>query len=418
MKKRIGLFLTSKPHEGGAFQYSLSMIEAVSALPPDRFDARIAYGSHLWTKYLKDCEIASSYQPLGIWEYLASKSIVGHLPMQRWRSICPGFHPVAKRLISQRCDLWLYPSSDTWSYLIPVPSLVSIHDLMHRYERRFPEVAAKYWTRERHYSNMCRWVTGALVDSQLGKSHVVESYGLAPKKVHVLPFIAPGYMSSAKPLEASVNHHALPSKYLFYPAQFWEHKNHKGLIHAVASLKERIPDLHIVFVGSEKNGYQSTRDLVSSLNLTDRVQFLGYVRNEYMPELYRHARALVMPTFFGPTNIPPLEAIAVGCPVAVSDIYGMREQLGSAALFFDPSSIDQIASAIERLWNDDELCRELSKRGLMRSSQWTQPLFSQRLKEIIEKILMELAACRRENTQKLASLLSGSDITADSNGSM
>jgi glycosyltransferase involved in cell wall biosynthesis len=92
---------------------------------------------------------------------------------------------------------------------------------------------------------------------------------------------------------------------------------------------------------------------------------------------------MVMPTFFGPTNIPPLEAFATGCPAAVSNIYGMPEQIGEAALFFDPVSDAEISGALLRLWTDDALCEELSARGLTRLAQRDQDCFNQRLLSIL-----------------------------------
>ena len=77
----------------------------------------------------------------------------------------------------------------------------------------------------------------------------------------------------------------------------------------------------------------------------------------------------------------------MGCPVATSRIYGMPEQLGDAALFFDPTSVEQIAQAMKSLWDDGGLCEELSRRGLIQSSRWNQSHFNQRLQDIIEKVL-------------------------------
>jgi len=93
---------------------------------------------------------------------------------------------------------------------------------------------------------------------------------------------------------------------------------------------------------------------------------------------------------FGPTNIPPLEAMAVGCPVAVSGIYAMPEQLGDAAVYFDPLSVEEIAHAIQRLWDDNALWDELAKRGLLRSNQWTQAHFNERLQAIIDYTLGQM----------------------------
>ena len=312
------------------------------------------------------------------------------LPMTWQRSLTPYVLRVAREVIQQRCDLWIFASQESLAYEIPVPALMVIHDLMHRFQRRFPEVSAKgeYARRERHYQNVCRWARGILVESELGKRQVVECYGPNPESIYVLPTVPPQYIYDSQDQGGPLSSHGLPQKYFFYPAQFWEHKNHKRLIQALALLKNTHPDIHLVFVGSPKNAYVSVRALVDNLGLAENVHFLGYIPESEMAELYRRARALVMPTFFGPTNIPPREAIALGCPVAVSDIDGMREQMGEAALYFNPASVPEIAQVMETLWRDDALCRDLARRGLVRAAQWTQSHFNERLQDIIDAILL------------------------------
>ena len=272
---------------------------------------------------------------------------------------------------------------------IKVPALAAIHDLMHRYERRFPEVSAQgeYKRRDNDYLNISRWATGVLVDSEVGKQQFAESYGRNPHSIYVLPFVAPRYVLASGQAKTDLDHYGLPDKFIFYPAQFWEHKNHKSLIRAAAMLKPQYPDIHLVFAGSRKNAYASAVELVQDLDLAENVHFLGYVPNSEMAELYRRARALFMPTFFGPTDIPPLEAAALGCPVAVSCIYGMREQMGDAALYFNPESVAEMAQIMERLWEDDALCQELARRGFIRTAQWTQSHLNERLRQIIDSLL-------------------------------
>ena len=121
----------------------------------------------------------------------------------------------------------------------------------------------------------------------------------------------------------------------------------------------------------------------------NNIIILGYVPDSEISELYQRARALIMPTFFGPTNIPPLEAIAVGCPVAVSDIYGMREQLGNAAIYFNPTSITEIMNTMKLLWLDDSVCKKLSQRGLVQASKWNQTGFNIKFECIIKSVLKD-----------------------------
>ena len=93
-----------------------------------------------------------------------------------------------------------------------------------------------------------------------------------------------------------------------------------------------------------------------------------------------------MPTFFGPTNIPPLEAFFLGCPVAVSRIYGMPEQVGDAALLFDPTSVEEMAACMSLLWTDDNVCRRLAVKGRKRASEWGPTEFNASVLEILRQL--------------------------------
>jgi len=384
--KKIGLFLTHDRQTGGHFQYGQTMLEAVNALPRDEFSVVVACTSIMWLDYLKKYQLETVFVEQGFWSRALGKVLreVG-FPLRLWRKLSPFFHPTVKALLQQNCDLWIFPSQSRWNCQIPVPALACIHDLMHRYEPRFPVIPAREleWLSR----NMCTYCTGIIVDSDVGKQHVKESYGTSEDRIYVLPFIAPKYIYSQEPAK---NDYELPEKFIFYPAQFWEHKNQKNLISACAMLKKDLPDLKLVLAGIKRNGYQALMNQIRELHLVDDVIFLGYVPDEDMASVYRRARAMVMPTFFGPTNIPPLEAFAAGCPVAISGIYGMPEQVGDAALLFDPNSVDEIADCIKRLWLYDDLCIDLAIKGKLKAATWGQQQFNARVKEIIELSLEKL----------------------------
>jgi len=390
--KKIGLFLEYEPSGGGTFQYNQVMIDALAALPSDRFSVVVGYTSDLWQDYLEDYKLKTIFIPRGFWgrAFGLVWTLLG-LPMGLWRRLCPLFHPMARALLREECDLWIFPSQDVRGFQIPVPALVSIQDLMHRYERRFPESASwwEYLNRERTYSNICRWARGILVESELGRQQVIESYGAPTGDIYVLPLIAPKYIRKGHNPPDFDSRYRLPGKFIFYPARFWAHKNHRNLIKAMGLLKNSIPDLKLVLAGTKSNAYDSYDEvikLIHSLGLDEGVLFLGYVPDEYMPEIYHRARALVMPTYYGPTNIPPMEAFVVGCPVAISGIYGMPEQVGDAALLFNPDSVEEIADCILKLWTDDRLCAGLAERGKKRAAAWGEKEFNERLREIVTQL--------------------------------
>ncbi|WP_051338817.1 glycosyltransferase family 4 protein [Sulfuricella denitrificans] len=389
--KRIGIFLGSDPGSGGMFQYSLAMLEALSALPRDRYVIVVAFFNPAWRSYIEPLDLQilplgrSGREPLTIGRIWRAAC----LPMEPWRAFLWRLDPVARVLWNENCDLWIFPAQDHWSYLAPVQALVTIHDLMHRYESRFPEVSrlGRHFIREYRFSNICRFATAVLVDSEVGRQHVVDSYALSIGKLFPLPYLPPRYIFSSVTPGGFDDRYQLPPRFLFYPAQFWAHKNHDRLLQAVAAIRHSCPDVFLVLAGPKCYEYEKLVQRVADLNLHNHVLFTGYVPDADLPEFYRRARALVMPTFFGPTNIPPLEAFALGCPVAISGIYGIPEQVGDAALLFDPRSVEDVTDAVERLWRNDGLCDELRDKGYACSRRWQQDDFNKCLQGVIVRLL-------------------------------
>jgi len=384
--KRIGLYLGFPPHGGGAFQYAQSVLAATLSLPAAEYSVVIAHAHPAWLPLLQPHTDRATLLPVSesrldpLLHFLLRQGLSAKL----WRTLAPHLHLGTRKLLAQNCDLWICPAQDVLTYALPARTLGVIHDLMHRYESRFPEVSRRglFRRRERHYRNICARAAAILVDSAVGKSHVMESYDIAPERIHVLPYVAPPYMRNPEPTDFD-SRYPLPASFVFYPAQFWEHKNHVRLLQAFPAALKSMPDLYLVLAGSSKNADTKVRQAINKLCLQHRVKLLGYVPDEYMPGFYRRARCLVIPTFFGPTNIPPLEAMVAGCPMAVSNIYAMPEQVGDAALLFNPSSVEEITRAIVCLTTDEVLRSRLSEAGRRRAQQWNQPRFEARFHQIV-----------------------------------
>ena len=100
---------------------------------------------------------------------------------------------------------------------------------------------------------------------------------------------------------------------------------------------------------------------------------------------------VIMPTFFGPTNIPYLEAFALGCPVVGSDIRGVREQIGNAGLLVNPNSPEDLGAAILKVWSNRRIRETLTKRGYNKIKSWSFERFSERLNKLIDEIEERLA---------------------------
>ena len=132
-----------------------------------------------------------------------------------------------------------------------------------------------------------------------------------------------------------------------------------------------------------------------SLGIEDRIIFTGFVSNQELISLYKSSLALVMPTFFGPTNIPPLEAFKLGIPVIYSDLEGLRDQVKDAALLVNLYDPDSLANYLINLMKNDSLRNELIKKGFMRYKEIENYERSKILNEVLTKFIFKFSNFRK-----------------------
>ncbi len=383
----VGIYLATEQNGGGTYQYNLSVICALKALDKKEYKLTAFFHSGNWNKHLSD-----DFTLVGRRRSLLHKisgrlfTMVNKNPEVN-RKFAPFFNPIIKKINNSNCDIVIFPSQDAVSYQTKKRSLSTIHDLMHRYESHFEEYQnGEHDRREKHYAMMCKYANGILVDSNVGKQHVVESYNVDKNKVFVLPFVPPYYLLDANVENVKVKY-ALPDKYFFYPAQFWEHKNHINLLNAVKILKDRNIEVNLVLVGSKKNNYDKIIKKIEELQISNCVHILGYVSNDDMASLYKNAIATTFVSLIGPTNIPPLEAMILGCPLICSNAYAMPEQVGNAALLIHPMNPNDIAEKMYQIINDEGLVEKCVQRGNEIIKLYGQNEFSVKLESYIKKCL-------------------------------
>ena len=381
---RIGVFLGCHPVGGGAYQYCVSILDALRELGAGRdWQVVVVHDARGWEQRLADYPfqaVAAPAYKLSRRLYRVFESL--RLPIEPLRFVFRYTHPLVRTFHDLGCERWIFPAQDIWpSLLSGVFSIATIHDLMHRYERRFPEVGERreFRTREYRYRNVCRYASRILTDSRLGSQHVMECYGAhLQDKLRSLPFTVPEYLKRCSGDLSVLKKRAIDAEnFLFYPAQFWPHKNHKNLLLAFERIKEAHPDLHLVLVGTPKrHAWPDVVAQIADLNLQDRVHLLGYVNDEEMVGLYKLAKALVMPTFFGPTNIPPLEAAWFSCPVVYSKIYAFAEMEIENMIGIDPGSVADICRGIDLA---------LKGEGQVKPASTRRASFAAALAEILEQ---------------------------------
>ena len=240
------------------------------------------------------------------------------------------------------------------------PFIATNWDLGHLTIPNFPEFVEENQLQHRNnwYNVVIHKAESIFVESESGKEELINYLKINPDKIKVLPMF-PGKVASLQ-VSDSIQKRILngfdlqKETYFFYPAQFWEHKNHKNLILAFKKLSLQFPDIKLVFTGSDKGNLKTILKQIEVANLGSRIHYLGFLEQDSIFTLYKNAIALIMPTFLGPTNMPLLEARLLGCPVLCSDFKGHREQLGGGALYFNPSNVDSIYSSIQDVMNKNK----------------------------------------------------------------
>jgi glycosyltransferase involved in cell wall biosynthesis len=143
----------------------------------------------------------------------------------------------------------------------------------------------------------------------------------------------------------------------------------------------------LVVAGALGWGYRREVALIDALGLRDSVIMTGYVPTGDLPAVYAMAEALVFPSIVEGFGLPPLEAMACGTPVVCSNAASLPEVVGDAALLVDPTDVDGLATAMERVLTDADLAADLRERGLARAAGFTWARTARETVGVYERVL-------------------------------
>ena len=256
------------------------------------------------------------------------------------------------------------------------PKVVTIHDVM---PVRFPAMFRPWY---RNYAavvmpRLARSANAVITGSQTAKQEIVEWLRVPAERVTVVAYgIDPAFVPldpNDDRLAAVRTRYDLPRHFVLTVGSVEPRKNLPRLLQAISILRGRpgMSDLTLVHVGAEGWRPEEVSATVRTLRLDGAVRFLGYVPIDELGPLYATARAFVYPSLWEGFGLPPLEAMACGCPVVTSRVSALPEVAGGAALLVDPTSVDEIADAIGTLWCDDSLRGTNIQRGLARAGEFT-----------------------------------------------
>ncbi len=283
--------------------------------------------------------------------------------MQLWFHL--GLPPRMRR---DRIDLYHDPVYPLPLGRMPVPGVITVHDLSNYTHRQTHTGRAGlggrllplYVRRARliiAVSDYTAAEIARLFPAQAGKVRVV------PNGVeHDLMRPAP-----AREVERVRERYGLPERFCLFLGTLEPRKNLPRLLRAFDGLTGRIPHSLVIAGG---RGWKC-RELVSRMEGSERVLATGFIPGEDLPALLSAAEMLVYPSLLEGFGLPVLESMACGTPVITSNVSSMPEVAGGAALLVDPSSEEELASAVLRMATDPALRSDLSSKGIERAAGFT-----------------------------------------------
>ena len=335
---RVGVLFTSNQAKGGVYQYSMSVIN--SLINNNQISELTIYTNN---KNFTYDNIKISY----VSNYLTLLSL------------CFGILNFFPKILFKNSDLIIAPSYSPLLFICSPKFVFTLHDLQELYYPNFLRKEVKLW-RIFMYKRLTKLAYKIITESHHVKKDITKIYKNTEDKVHVIE--SPPYFKNEEIKKSPFNF-----PYIFFPAQFWKHKNHIRVIMAFKKVKKIDREIKLVLTGSKSREFKKIEKKVFDLNLENDVIFQGPINQTEMSTYFSNAKLIIVPTLYESISIPVFEAFKYQVPVCSSGIYAIKGQVGDAGIFFNPEDITSIYKAIKIGLSDKKLrikCVENGKRRL------------------------------------------------------
>ncbi|MGB6169002.1 MAG: glycosyltransferase family 1 protein [Geitlerinemataceae cyanobacterium] len=293
------------------------------------------------------------------------------------------WHQTALPRSLQRENVSLFYSPVPEGMLFPVcPQIITIHDLLPTF---FPET----YPRIKYYfqyilPQLIKSSTAIITVSEHTKKDIQRFFDCRERPIHVVyqPYRSDIFKPIAIDDRDRVKKIYNLDRFVLSVGETRPYKNIRRLIEAFSKIK--VPDLTLAIVGKINKMDETIAQFPQQLGIDDRVRFLGFVPDSELAALYSSAQAFVFPSLYEGFGIPPLEAMACGCPTLVSQVASLPEVCGCAAYYIDPLDVNSIAEGISQVVYDDRLENYLKVKGLEQAKKFQNNDLGDRILKILQ----------------------------------
>ena len=308
----------------------------------------------------------------------------------KWEQIA-----LSKAVDKYNCDI-LHCTSNTAPIRCNVPLVITLHDIIYM---ESISLFKKGFTTYQKFGNMYRRLVVPRVIKKAKKVITVSNYerkrisdffGLSDNKLvavyngvseHFVP------ITDNTELERIKTKYKLPDNFFFFLGNTDPKKNTKGALKAFSDYVKLHGDKYkLVMLDYDESELQKLLTEINDTNLRKLILLTGYLDNKDLPAIYSQCDIFLYPSLRESFGIPMLEAMRCGAPVITSNTSSMPEVSGDAALLIDPYKPEEITQAIINLLNDNDLRKELSKKGLKRAQEFSWDAMAKDVLKIYEEL--------------------------------
>jgi len=288
----------------------------------------------------------------------------------------------------EKIDVFLTPYFKA-PFFLPSNVVLIINDLIPLF---FPEEHRLF--KRIYFRFMCgrsaRRAKRIITISENSRDDIVKFLRLPADKIRIVHLgVEERFRSPDIRIEETRRKYALPQKFILYVGNLSPHKNVQGLIKSYAVLPVNLRKQYKLVLVAPKSGkyFSYIEKVIREMELAQDVLFTGYIEDKDLPAVYHMSSLFAFPPLYEGFGLPPLEAMACGCPVVSSNTSSMPEVLGDAALFFNPYNVEEMSLAIKKMLKDENLRDKFRQKGLQRAKRFTFEKMTNRILNVFESVL-------------------------------